>query len=91
MVYIARLVWDSQNVPHIARHDVVPEEVEEVCHGRHIASQTYKKRILIIGPTQSGRMLAVVLDRTKKKNVYYPVTARPASKREIREYDDESR
>jgi hypothetical protein len=28
---------------------------------------------------------------TKKKRVYYPVTARPADKKEIRLYDEESR
>jgi hypothetical protein len=41
MIFIRRLVWDSWNVAHIARHEVTPDEVEEVCHGEHIASQTY--------------------------------------------------
>ena len=33
MIVIRRLVWDTWNIVHIARHDVVPDEVEEVCHG----------------------------------------------------------
>jgi len=89
MIVIDKLVWDNWNVEHIARHDVIPEEVEEVCHGKYIVRKTYDKRLLLIGPTLSGRMLAIVLGITKRKRHYYPVTARPASKKEIRLYEDE--
>jgi hypothetical protein len=41
MIVISRLIWDSWNVAHIARHEVVPDEVEEVCHGPFIIRQTY--------------------------------------------------
>lgn len=89
MIVVDKLVWDSWNVEHIARHDVIPEEVEEVCHGKYIVRETYDKRLLLIGPTLSERMLAIVLGTTKRKGRYYPVTARPASKKEIRLYEDE--
>jgi hypothetical protein len=36
MIFIRRLIWDAWNVAHIARHAVVPEEVEQVCHGDFI-------------------------------------------------------
>ena len=91
MIFVDRLVWNNENIAHIARHKVIPDEVEEVCHGQHIVRRTYNDRFLLIGPTESGRMLAVVLGPTKKKNCYYPVTARPASDKEIRLYDEESR
>ncbi len=91
MIYVDKLEWDSQNIEHIARHKVVPEEVEEVCHDKYITRRSYDNRILLIGPTQSGRMLAIVLNPTKKRRVYRPVTARPASSKEIRQYDEESR
>ncbi len=91
MIFVDRLVWDSENIAHIARHKVIPDEVEEVCHGKHIVRRTYDKRILLTGPTQSGRMLTIILGPTKKKSSYYPVTARPASNKEIRLYDEESR
>ena len=42
MIVIRRLIWDSWNITHIARHDVTPDEVEDVCHGDYMASQTYK-------------------------------------------------
>ncbi len=89
MIFIRRLVWDSWNVVHIARHEVTPDEVEEVCHGEHIARLTYDERLLLIGPTLSGRMLAVILGPTNKSGIYYPVTARPVSKKERNLYKNE--
>jgi uncharacterized DUF497 family protein len=82
MIFIRRLIWDSWNVAHIARHEVTSDEVEEVCHGEYIARQTYDERLLLIGPALNGRILVVILGPTEKRGVYYPVTARPASKKE---------
>ncbi len=44
--------------------------------------------IYLIGLTRAGRTLAVVLD-PEEDAVYYPVTARPASRRERRIYRQE--
>jgi hypothetical protein len=41
MLFVHRLIWDTWNSVHIARHDVIPDEVEEVCHGHPVTSQTY--------------------------------------------------
>ncbi len=81
MLNIRRLIWDPWNVAHIARHHVTPEEVEEVCQGDPVVQEGKKGRALVFGPTQAGRMLTVVLD-AEDEGVYYPVTARPASRRE---------
>jgi uncharacterized DUF497 family protein len=75
-------------VAHIARHGVIPDEVEEVCHGQHVDLQSYQGRIILIGPTQAGRVLAVVLD-PQAGDVYYPITARPASRKERRYYQQQ--
>jgi uncharacterized protein len=91
MIYVDRLEWDSQNIEHIAQHNVIPEEVEEVCHDKYISRGTHHKRILLIGPTQSGRMIAIVLRPLKKRGSYRTITARPTSRDEIRQYDEESR
>ena len=91
MIFVRRLIWDSWNVAHSARHEVVPDEVEEVCHGQHVVLQTYKGRLLLIGPTLAGRMLAVILGPTDEAEVYYPVTARSASMKERRFYKEEQR
>jgi len=82
MIVIRWLIWDIWNVAHIARHEVTPDEIEEVCHGEHMVRQTYDDRLLLIGPAFNGRMLVVILRPTKKRGVYYPVTARPSSKKE---------
>ena len=89
MLLVRRLIWDSWNIAHIARHDVIPEEVEEVCHGQPVTSQTYKGRLRVAGPTRSGRMLTVILAPTEQLGVYYPLTARPADRKERRSYEQQ--
>ena len=90
MVFVRELVWDGWNVAHIARHGVTPHEVEAVCRGFTHASRTYKGRLRVIGQTASGRMLTVILAPVECE-IYYPVTARPASRRERRTYRDSER
>ena len=90
MPVIRYLVWDEQNTTHIAGHGVILEEVEEVCRGQPVFRDSYKGRILVIGPTLSGRMITAVLDpEPGLEGAYYPVTARPASRRERRRYSEE--
>ncbi|MBA2526424.1 MAG: BrnT family toxin [Pyrinomonadaceae bacterium] len=79
------LLWDSGNVAHIAWHGVTPQEVEEVCGGSAMAVPAHRGRLILIGPTDSGRILAVVLEQETRR-FFYCVTARPASRRERREY-----
>ena len=54
------LVWDDWNKKHLSIHNVTIEEVEEVCHGKYKVIKSYRKRIMIVGETKSGRRLAVV-------------------------------
>lgn len=86
MTYIRRLIWDDWNVAHIARHEVVPEEVEEVCHAKPVTSESYKGRLRVVGPTQRARMLTVILAPQGDEGIYYPVTARPADRKERTNY-----
>ena len=87
MTFVRRLRWDDWNGKHIARHQVTPEEVEEVCHAETVQLQGKKGRVILIGPTQASRVLAVVLEH-EGSDVYYPVTARPASRPERRYYQE---
>jgi hypothetical protein len=89
MLFVRRLIWDSWNIAHIARHDVIPDEVEEVCHGAPVTSQTYNGRIRVVGPTQARRMLTVILAPTDQQGIYYPITARPADRKERRHYEQQ--
>jgi uncharacterized protein len=82
MLLVRRLIWDAWNVGHIARHAVLPEDVEQVCHSNPVVQAGKKGRLLVLGPTGDGRVLAVILDPEPDAGIYYPVTARPASRRE---------
>jgi uncharacterized DUF497 family protein len=86
MLFVRLLTWDAWNVAHIARHDVTPEEVEEVCHGEPVTSSAYNGRLRVVGPTQSGRMLTIILAPAHRAGIYYPFTARPADRKERRNY-----
>jgi uncharacterized DUF497 family protein len=84
---IQRLQWDAWNRDHIAKHGVTIEEVSEVVAGKWFARETYKGRTLLIGFTDSRRMLAVVVGPVPNEiNVYYVFSARPASRKERRDY-----
>jgi len=86
VIKVLKLIWDAWNIVHIARHNVVPEEVEQVCHKDPVVQKGKKGRLLVFGPTDKGRMLAVILDKDEEKGVYYPVTAYKASKKLINIY-----
>lgn len=88
MSAIGRLVWDPGNIAHIARHQVTPREVEEACHGEHILRMAYGGRIMVIGPTNAGDMIAVVLEPVGD-DAHFAITARPASRKERRLYREE--
>jgi uncharacterized DUF497 family protein len=81
MAVIKSLIWDDWNRDHLSRHQITPEEVEEVCHSKHRAVQSYRKRILIMGKTNNRRTICIVLspedDDLEKygEGVYYVVTA----------------
>ncbi|MBI2759827.1 MAG: BrnT family toxin [Chloroflexi bacterium] len=81
--------WDDDNVDHIARHRVSPEEVEEAFADRdrvpRTASRTEQEaRWAFIGRTEAGRLLFVVFAR--RGHEVRVVTARDASATERQVY-----
>ena len=59
---ITVLVWDDENVAHIARHGVRPTEVEEVCFGsQKVLLRTRVGRYAVLGRSEIGRYLKVIL------------------------------
>ena len=82
MIAIDRLLWDDQNRAHIARHDVIISEVEEVCHNHPVFISGHSGRLMVIGPSDSGKALSVVLDPKDEKGLWYVVTARSADRKE---------
>lgn len=90
MITVRRLIWDGFNVSHVARHEVTPDEVEQACHSNHIIREGYERRLMLIGPTTNGRLLAVIL-APRGEGVYYPVTAYTVSQKLRRIYRAEKK
>ena len=58
---ITSLVWDDDTVDHIARHGVSPDEAEAVCRRRPVALRARYGRYLLLGQTEAGRYLTLVV------------------------------
>ena len=88
-ISILGLVWDTFNEAHIwERHQLTRVEVEEVAYGRPenlYARQTYGGRFLVIGPKADRRLIVLIL-APKGSGRHYSVSARPADRKERREY-----
>ncbi len=85
---IDELVFNERNIEHIARHNVLPEEVREIIEGKILPLEAKLGRIMIIGKTKKGRSLAVILEKVKS-NIYFPVTARDADRKERKMFVEE--
>jgi uncharacterized DUF497 family protein len=84
---IDRLEWDEWNTEHIEKHGISIEEIESVISDDPVATESYKNRLLVIGPSWLGRMIAVVIGRVPAtEGAWYVFSARPASRRERTRY-----
>jgi uncharacterized DUF497 family protein len=86
--HVDHLYWDAWNREHIAGHAVLLEGAEEVVVGDPLVRETYKQRLQLVGPTLAGRMLSIVVGAVPDQpGVYYVFSARPASRKERRAYE----
>ncbi|MEJ7902235.1 MAG: hypothetical protein WKF63_10330 [Thermomicrobiales bacterium] len=86
---INHLKWDDWNREHIAKHDVTPEEVDEMLASMPVVRSTYKRRYQVLGPTLFGRMLSVIVGQDPNPpHTWYVFSARPASRSERRIYNE---
>lgn len=84
------LVWPEERVEHIARHNVLPEEFEEVCFGRSLVRRIHalgkNPAYQILGQTIEGRYLfCVVIQFPDGRG--FPVTARSMTDGERRSFN----
>jgi uncharacterized protein len=78
-IKIRRLIWDARNKRHIARHNVDPDEVEDVVFGNPFPARgKRRKRLVLVGKTEGERVLEVVL-QNHGGGEWYPLTAYDAS------------
>lgn len=86
--------WDEDNIQHIAKHGVEPEEVEEIvyedCHAswvvrgrRHGVSEL---RWVVFGQTCAGRYMVAVVAPYPRRKLWRAVTAFDMRKSVLRRY-----
>jgi uncharacterized protein len=85
MAHVFQLIWDGWNEEHIARHSVTPAEVEEVTANRPFTTRGRKDRYRLIGQTDSGRLLTVIV-APRGGGEAYVLTAREVTREERRAY-----
>ncbi len=67
--------WDEQNMDHVARHGVEPDEAEAVLDSAPLILRTEDRKYLAYGQTDEGRYLLVVFVR-KSSSPVRVITAR---------------
>ena len=86
---IYAIVWPEEQIEHIARHNVTPEEFEEVCFGQSLVLRTKAHGpspvYQVLGQTASGDYVICVVI-AMADGTGYPVTARPMTLKEKRRY-----
>lgn len=85
---VEELVIEEDRPKHIAKHKVKISEVLEVVSGNYVYIKGKFSRWLLIGKTNKGRSLAVIVGKRKREGVYGLVTARPAHKKERKFYQE---
>ena len=77
--------WDIKNTGHIAQHAVTPEEAEEACSHNPLVLRSRYHRYLVLGETDSGRYLTVVI-QPKPAGIVRVITARQMNNAERQRY-----
>lgn len=85
-MFVREIRWTEESEEHIARHDVVPAEVEEVVNGNpRVEEPSREETTKVFGLTDAGRPLAVLLTEALDGRDYV-VTARPMTDTERRTF-----
>lgn len=86
---IRYIIWPEDRIDHITRHNVTPDEVEEVCFGRAFVQRAKSSGenpvYYVLGQTEAGRYLFCVIIQFPDENGY-PITARPMTAAERRRF-----
>ncbi len=81
--------WDEANATHVRRHGVSPEEAEQAVRNDPLelgaAFHENELRRILIGPTDAGRLLTVVL--RERKGQFRIVTVYPANRKQRKLYE----
>ena len=87
--------WDEANIEHIAQHNVIPSEAEEIFFDRDnvldedIKHSIAENRFILIGKTKKGRLLYQIF--TKRGNKIRVISSRDINKKEVKLYEKKTR
>lgn len=75
------LIWDEDNIQHIAKHQVAYSEVEEVFAHDYVVTKEERGRYGVYGITHAERHLVVIIEM-RDNEFFYVRTAYPMSSRQ---------
>ena len=78
---VKKLEWDELNIAHIARHNVSPDEVAEVCNREPVVKEGHENRLFVIGSTNTDRLPHMM----QVRGVYKPIKQK--SGKEVKRHD----
>ena len=81
-VIVETLTIEEDRPAHIAKHNIIIDEVLEVLTSDYVYIAGRENRWLIIGKTDRKAFLTIVLGERPEKNIYGLITARPARRKE---------
>lgn len=86
--------WDDANIEHIAQHNVLPSEAEDLFFDtnnvldKDIEHSISEDRFIIIGKTKEERLLYQIF--TKRGNKIRVISARDINKKEVKLYEEKT-
>lgn len=86
--------WDEANISHLAKHNVLPKEAEEIFFDKNnvqdedIEHSSNEERFLSIGKTKKGRLLYQIF--TIRENKIRIISSRDINKKEVKLYEKET-
>ncbi len=74
---IFALEWDEHNIDHIALHGITDVEIDQMLSNTHILvpNKGHEPRLFLVGTTNGGRALTVVVEPTRDYGTWRPITA----------------
>ena len=84
---IRDLAFDDENEDKLARRNISPEDVHDILAQPHVLVRNRRHRrgvYKIVGRDAGGRVLTVILEQTRIRTTWRPVTGWASSKAEKR-------
>jgi len=78
--------WDEINTEHVAEHGISDIEVEQMLSNPHIVvpNRGHEPRMFLLGRSNGGRALVVVIEPTRVECTWRPITAWDANASEVK-------